>query len=45
MMTCCELCTREIDEDDVYQCSECDLDGLCDECAVTHPCPAQGTHT
>lgn len=37
-MTNCERCCKEINEDEVQFCPECELDGLCDDCMGGHTC-------
>lgn len=44
MMTNCERCTKEIDDDDVTSCEECGLDGICEECAGDHECDGDEEH-
>lgn len=38
-MTNCELCTREIENDEVEHCDNCGADGLCSNCLAMHDCP------
>lgn len=37
-MTNCSRCTKEIDDDDVQNCTECGEDGLCAACMGDHTC-------
>lgn len=36
--TNCELCSKEIETDDVRNCDDCGLDGLCKDCYESHEC-------
>ena len=37
-MTNCELCSAEIDDEEVEWCVECGQDGLCNDCLMDHAC-------
>lgn len=41
MITNCENCSREVEDDEVERCPLCEHDGLCPDCLISHDC--QGT--
>ena len=38
MKTNCELCSAEIEDDEVECCDVCGQDGLCNDCLMDHDC-------
>lgn len=41
MLTNCERCSREIEDDEVEKCPRCGLDGICNDCLMDHRCKGQ----
>ena len=43
MKTNCEWCSREIEDTDVQLCTECGMDGLCEDCIgqCDHDCSGE----
>lgn len=40
-MTNCDECCKEIDEDEVTNCDDCGLDGICEDCMGGHICESE----
>jgi hypothetical protein len=40
MKTNCELCSTEIEDDEVERCETCGQDGICNDCLMDHDCEA-----